>query len=395
MSFKKLGLSPAIVQTLNALGYNSPTPIQTQAIPAVLSGEDLIASAQTGTGKTASFALPLIQAYSGNHKRRAKRLRALILTPTRELAQQVHENVSRYSQGLNFKSMVVVGGVEMDAQKEALVNGVDLLVATPGRLLDLARQRALHFDELKLLVLDEADRMLDMGFIDEIRAIIERLPENRQTLLFSATLPSSVRRLAKDALFKPSEISTSNEKSAKPLITQWLVAVDKHNKSALLSYLIKEQKWQQALIFIRTQQGAAKLVSQLQKRGITAECIHGGRSQASRSKIMAGFKEGNIGILIATGIAARGIDIIELTRVVNYDLPDDADEYIHRIGRTGRAGSSGEAVSLVSKDDFKRLCAIERRQHGIIKRRTFADFKVVKDLPKSDLNFLRKQKKSK
>lgn len=389
MTFSALGLSDPILQALNELSYTAPTAIQQQAIPEVLAGHDLIATAQTGTGKTAGFVLPLLQLLSVDRKRRAKRLRALILVPTRELALQVEKNIQLYGKHLNVRSMAMVGGIDSEPQKAALIYGVDIVVATPGRLLDMAHQRALHFDELEFLVLDEADRMLDMGFIGDINKIIERLPEQRQNLLFSATLSKEVRQLAKTAITNPVEIVIADDATSTPKISQWITTVDKDNKSALLSHLIKDNEWTQALIFIRTKHGAAKLVSQLEKRGIAAEAIHSGRSQAVRTQLLADFKSGKIGILIATGIAARGIDIDDLTRVINYDLPDDADDYIHRIGRTGRAGAAGEAVSLVSRDDFKRLCAIERRLEKIIERKEITGFTAKTEVPASNLDFSR------
>ncbi len=388
MTFSKLKLSPPILDAVSELGYETPTAIQKKAIPAILSGRDLVASAQTGTGKTASFVLPLLEMLKGERKRRAKRLRALILVPTRELAVQVESNICQYGKYVDVKSMAMFGGVDSEPQKQQLIDGIDILVATPGRLLDMVHQRALHFDELQVLILDEADRMLDMGFIGDINKIIERLPEQRQNLLFSATIPDGVRLLADTAIDNPIEVSIADNSATTPQISQWVVSVDKDIKSTLLSHLIKEHQWTQALIFIRTKHGAAKLVSQLEKRGIKAESIHSGRSQAVRTQILADFKSGEIGILVATGIASRGIDIDELTRVVNYDLPDDADDYIHRIGRTGRAGSCGEAVSLVSMDDFKRLCAIERRLDQILDRRKIEGFTTVKELPDSNLNFV-------
>ncbi|MFT4998899.1 MAG: ATP-dependent RNA helicase RhlE [Chitinophagales bacterium] len=389
MTFPTLQLSDPILQALNELGYIKPTAIQEKAIPEILAGNDIVATAQTGTGKTASFVLPLLQLLSGDRKRRAKRLRALILVPTRELALQVEKNIQLYGKHLNLRSMAMVGGIDSEPQKAVLIYGVDIVVATPGRLLDMAHQRALHFDELEFLVLDEADRMLDMGFIGDINKIIERLPEQRQNLLFSATLSKEVRQLARTAISNPVEISISDDNTSTPKISQWLVTVDKDNKSALLSHLIKQNEWTQALIFIRTKHGAAKLVSQLEKRGIAAESIHSGRSQAMRTQLLADFKSSKIGILIATGIAARGIDIDDLTRVINYDLPDDADDYIHRIGRTGRAGADGEAVSLVSRDDFKRLCAIERRLEKKIERKEIIGFRTKTEVPMSDLDYTR------
>ena len=395
MTFSKLGLSDPILQAVSEQGYASPTAIQKKVIPAILAGRDLLATAQTGTGKTASFVLPLleklqVETQDGERKRHAKRIRALILVPTRELAVQVEDNISQYGRHLSLSSMAMVGGVDSEPQRQGLIDGVDILVATPGRLLDMAHQRALYFEELEVLVLDEADRMLDMGFIADINKIIERLPTQRQNLLFSATLSDEVRLLAKTAVDNPIEISVAVDSETKPQISQWLITVDKDNKSSLLSHLIKEHQWTQALIFIRTKHGAAKLVSQLEKRGIKAEAIHSGKSQAVRTQILADFKSGDIALLVATGIAARGIDINDLSRVINYDLPDDADDYIHRIGRTGRAGACGEAVSLVSRDDFKRLCAIERRQGHIIERKEIEGFTTVKEVPVSNLNYAKK-----
>ncbi|WP_417761663.1 DEAD/DEAH box helicase [Shewanella sp.] len=395
MSFAALGLRESIVTALTELGYAQPTPIQQQAIPVVLAGKNLLAAAQTGTGKTASFVLPLLERFADCDKIRPKRVRAIILTPTRELAVQVHDNISHYAKHLKLTSMAMYGGVAEAPQKQRLIEGVDILVATPGRLLDMYTQRAIRFDETSVLVLDEADRMLDMGFIDAINKIIERLPEERQNLLFSATLSNQVRALARTAVLDPVEIEISRNKASAPKIEQWLVTVDKDTKSALLSHLINEHDWQQALIFIRTKQGAAKLVSQLEKRGIVAEAFHSGRSQASREQLLEDFKAGKLRFLVATGVASRGIDIENLSRVVNYDLPDEADDYIHRIGRTGRAGHSGEAVSLLSKDDFRNLCAIERRLNQLIERREIDGFTPKKPVPVSVLNFVPKHKTAK
>ena len=399
MPFSQFNLSEPIVKAIAELGYEKATPIQEKAIPVVLSGKDVIAAAQTGTGKTAGFVLPLLEQLHTRYKQtdkklRAKRIRALILVPTRELAVQVEESVSQYAKYLDITSMAMYGGVDSQAQKQQLIWGVDILVATPGRLLDMAHQRVLHFDELDMLVLDEADRMLDMGFIDDINKIIERLPDERQNLLFSATISENVRGLAKRAINKPVEITIGSASTNKPKITQWLVTVDKTDKSALLPHLIKEFTWDQALIFIETKHGAAKLVSQLEKRGVIAESIHGGRSQVIREQILADFKSGEIKFLIATGIAARGLDIGELTRVVNYDLPAQVDDYIHRIGRTGRAGAEGEAVSLVSRDNFRELCAIESRLGHIIERKEIVEFPVTKEVPISVLDFQPKNTKS-
>jgi len=393
MSFSKLKLSDPILKAVAQAGYTEPTAIQKQAIPVILSGRDLVAAAQTGTGKTASFVLPILEMFNIERKLRGKRIRALILTPTRELAIQVEANVAKYSQYLNLSSMAMHGGVDSEPQRQRLIEGVDILVATPGRLIDMMNQRALHFDELEVLVLDEADRMLDMGFIDDIEKIINRLPSQRQSLLFSATLTEEVRFLADTVNEDAVEISVSPSSATTPKINQWLITVDKDRKSALLSHLIKELQWDQALIFIEKKHAAAKLVSQLEKRGIKAEAIHSGRSQASRERVLAEFKSGELSFLVSTGIAARGIDIDNLTRVINYDLPYQTDDYIHRIGRTGRAGACGEAVSFVTKNDFKNLCAIESRLGHIIARKEFEGFDVKKVVPVSILNYVPKNRR--
>ena len=393
MSFSKLKLSDPILKAVAEAGYSAPTAIQKQAIPVILSGRDLLAAAQTGTGKTASFVLPILEMFNVERKLRGKRIRALILTPTRELAIQVEANVASYSQYLNLSSMAMVGGVDSEPQRQRLLEGVDILVATPGRLIDMLNQRALYFDELEILVLDEADKMLDMGFIYDIEKIIDRLPSQRQSLLFSATLTEEVRFLADTVNEDAVEISVSASATTTPKINQWLITIDKDKKSALLSHLINEQQWDRTLIFIDKKHAAAKLVSQLEKRGIIAEAIHGDRSQAVRERILADFKSGKLKFLVATGVASRGIDIANLSRVVNYDLPYETDDYIHRIGRTGRAGASGEAVSFVSKDDFKNLCAIESRLGHIITRKEIEGFDVKKVVPVSVLNFVPKHKR--
>ncbi len=395
MLFSNLGLCEPLLQAIEGLGYTSPTPIQKQAIPAVIAGKDLIATAQTGTGKTAAFVLPILEKFNQDRTLRGKRIRALILTPTRELAVQVAANVADYGKHLNLSSMAVYGGVDTEPQKQRLIEGIDILVATPGRLLDLAHQRALHFDELEVLVLDEADRIVDMGFGNEVNKIIDRLPKTRQNLLFSATMSDDVRDIAdgfsdSDMSQPALEITVSPKTTTVPNIDQWLITVDKDRKSALLSHLINDQQWDQALIFIEKKHGAAKLVDQLAKRDIEADAIHGDKSQASREKILADFKSGKLKYLVATGVAARGIDIGELSCVVNYDLPFKPEEYIHRIGRTGRAGASGEAISFVAWGDFKNLCAIESRLNHIIKRKEIDGFPVRKIVPVSILNYVRK-----
>ncbi|MEL4428912.1 DEAD/DEAH box helicase [Shewanella mangrovisoli] len=390
MPFSQLGLHSALVKAVTELGYTNPTPIQTKAIPSILAGKNVLAAAQTGTGKTASFVLPLLHRFTDAPKIRPKRVRAIILTPTRELALQVEGNINQYAKYLPLTAMAMYGGVDAAPQKKRLIEGVDLLVATPGRLLDMYTQRAIRFDEVSVLVLDEADRMLDMGFIEDINSIIEKLPEQRQNLLFSATLSKQVKALAKSAIPDAIEIEISRKGAASTHIDQWLTTVDKDKKSALLSHLIQENNWSQALIFIQTKHGAAKLVSQLEKRGIVAEAFHSGRSQAVREQLLIDFKAGKVSFLVATGVASRGIDIDALARVINYDLPDEADDYIHRIGRTGRAGNQGEAISFVSKDDFRNLCAIERRLGHVIVRREIAGFEPKKVVPISILDFVPK-----
>ncbi|WP_319379815.1 DEAD/DEAH box helicase [Thiomicrorhabdus sp.] len=389
MSFAKLGLSDPILKALSDSGYQTPTEIQKKAIPLILKGEDIIASAQTGTGKTASFVLPILQKLNNGETVRGRSIRALILVPTRELAIQVEKSILNYGKHLKLSSLAIYGGTDIEENKQRLAKGIDMLVATPGRLLDMAYQRALFFNDLEFLVLDEADRMLDMGFIDDLNKIIDRLPANRQSMLFSATLNDKIRYLADTVYDDAVEIKiTPKGKTAK--IEQWMIAVDKDTKSALLSHLIKESQWDQALIFVEKKHSAAKLVEQLGKRGILADSIHAGRSQAQRERVWNEFKTGKLQFLVATGVAARGLDMQNLSRVINYDLPYPAEEYIHRIGRTGRAGNSGEAISLVSKDDFKNLCMIESLLNQLLERREVAEFPVRKPVPVSILNYHRK-----
>ncbi len=362
MSFDALGLNADILRAVSEQGYNQPTPIQSQAIPVVLSGRDLMASAQTGTGKTAGFTLPLLQRLSGSnpHPKGRRPVRALILTPTRELAAQVGENVRDYSKYLDLRSLVVFGGVSINPQMMKLRGGVDVLVATPGRLLDLEHQRALDLSKVEILVLDEADRMLDMGFIHDIRRVLAKLPAKRQNLLFSATFSDEIKTLAEKLLHNPELVEVARRNTASEQVTQHVHLVDKKRKRELLSLLIGQGNWQQVLVFTRTKHGANHLAEQLNKDGITAAAIHGNKSQGARTRALSDFKSGAIRVLVATDIAARGIDIEELPHVVNYELPNVPEDYVHRIGRTGRAAAVGEALSLVCVDEHKLLRDIER-----------------------------------
>ncbi|WP_114191862.1 ATP-dependent RNA helicase RhlE [Edaphovirga cremea] len=363
MSFDSLGLSADILRAVEEQGYRDPTPIQRQAIPVVLSGRDLMASAQTGTGKTAGFTLPLLQLLSSNpHQSKSNRrnVRALILTPTRELAAQIGENVVAYSSHLKLRSLVVFGGVSINPQMMKLRSGVDILVATPGRLLDLEHQNAVDLSHVEILVLDEADRMLDMGFIHDIRRVLAKLPAKRQNLLFSATFSDEIKALANKLLHNPASVEVARRNTASEQIEQSVHFVDKKRKRELLSQMIGEGDWQQVLVFTRTKHGANHLAEQLNKDGITAAAIHGNKSQGARTRALADFKDGKIRVLVATDIAARGLDIDQLPHVVNYELPNVPEDYVHRIGRTGRAESTGEAISLVCVDEHKLLRDIER-----------------------------------
>ncbi|MDP9564661.1 UNVERIFIED_ORG: ATP-dependent RNA helicase RhlE [Kosakonia oryzae] len=362
MSFDALGLNPEILRAVAEQGYVQPTPIQQQAIPAVLQGRDLMASAQTGTGKTAGFTLPLLQllVQKEPHAKGRRPVRALILTPTRELAAQIGENVRDYSQYLNIRSLVVFGGVSINPQMMKLRGGVDVLIATPGRLLDLEHQNALKLDSVEILVLDEADRMLDMGFIHDIRRVLAKLPQRRQNLLFSATFSDDIKALAEKLLHNPLEIEVARRNTASEQVTQHVHFVDKKRKRELLSQMIGQGNWQQVLVFTRTKHGANHLAEQLNKDGITSAAIHGNKSQGARTRALADFKSGDIRVLVATDIAARGLDIEELPHVVNYELPNVPEDYVHRIGRTGRAAATGEALSLVCVDEHKLLRDIER-----------------------------------
>jgi len=383
MTFSNLGLSLPILRAVEEQGYNTPTPIQIQAIPAILKGQDLLASAQTGTGKTAGFTLPLLHRLADQPHAKSNHIKILILAPTRELAAQIHQSVIQYGQYLSIRSAVVFGGVKINPQMMKLRSGVEILVATPGRLLDLFSQRAIRFDELHTLVLDEADRMLDMGFIHDIKKIMSLLPRNRQTLLFSATFSQEICRLAKEFLKNPVEISVAPRNIAAVSVEQAIHPVDKGRKAELLSHLIRSESWGQALIFSRTKHGANKLVKLLALDGIDALAIHGNKSQMQRTKALADFKAGKVRILVATDIAARGIDIDQLPIVVNFDLPNVAEDYVHRIGRTGRAGAVGKAISLVSADEVTYLLDIEKLIKQKLERVEIDDFSPTHSLPQS------------
>jgi ATP-dependent RNA helicase RhlE len=377
MLFKDLGLSAELLRAVEKQGYDKATPIQEQAIPLVLEGKDLLAGAQTGTGKTAGFTLPVLQQLQQSHKQGQKRHpRVLVLTPTRELAAQVHESVRDYGQFLPFRSAVIFGGVSINPQKQKLIKGVDIVVATPGRLLDHLGQRSIDLSRVEILILDEADRMLDMGFIRDIRKILNVIPRQRQTLLFSATFSKEIKSLASEFLHHPSSIQATPENTATDLVSQIVYPVDKSRKRELLSHKIGEEDWQQVLVFTRTKHGANKLSEQLEKDGITSAAIHGNKSQGARTKALSSFKQGSIRVLVATDIAARGIDIDKLPHVVNFELPNVAEDYVHRIGRTARAGQEGSAVSLVCVDELKLLRDIEKLLGTNIKKVNLPGYEV-------------------
>ncbi len=360
MSFDSMGLSPALLRAVSEQGYTQPTPIQSRVIPVVLEGRDVMAGAQTGTGKTAGFTLPLLQRLMQNTPATRGRVRALILTPTRELAAQVGESVKSYGKHMPFKTTVIYGGVSINPQIDQLRRGVDIVVATPGRLLDHAQQRTVDLKHVEIFVLDEADRMLDMGFLPDIRRVIAMLPLERQSLLFSATFPDDIRTLASKLLRAPVSVEVGGRNAAAEKIEQAAYFVDKGQKRDLLSWLIGSGNWKQVLVFTRTKHGANKLAEQLVRDGFSAAAIHGNKSQGARTRALADFKRGAVRILVATDIAARGLDIDQLPHVVNYELPEVAEHYVHRIGRTGRAGNEGLAVSLVARDERPLLKQIER-----------------------------------
>ncbi|MFH4967855.1 DEAD/DEAH box helicase [Gaetbulibacter sp. M240] len=360
MSFQSLGLSEALLQAVSEKGYTIPSPIQQKAIPPILEGKDVLASAQTGTGKTAGFTLPLLHVLSENPKGKFRPIRALILTPTRELAAQVFSNVKEYGAFLNLRAAVIFGGVNQKPQAAAIRQGVDVLVATPGRLLDLVNQNIISLKRVEIFVLDEADRMLDMGFLRDIERVMKLMPEKRQNLMFSATFSKDIRKLAQGILKHPVQVEATPENTTVDIINQKVYRVAKASKTDLIIKLISDGDWKQVLVFTRTKHGANKLCQKMDKAGISAAAIHGNKSQGARTKALAGFKQSKVRVLVATDIAARGLDIPLLPHVINFELPNVPEDYVHRIGRTGRAGASGEALSLVSADETTFLNDIEK-----------------------------------
>jgi len=398
MSFASLGLIDQIVRTLETLEYKNPTPVQAQAIPAVLAGRDVMAAAQTGTGKTAGFALPLLQRLTMEGTPLASNsARALVLVPTRELAEQVHGSFQAYGLGLPLRTMVAYGGVSINPQMMRLRKGVDLLVATPGRLLDLHRQNALKFTSTHMLVLDEADRMLDLGFSRELDQVLAALPEKRQTLLFSATFSDPIRALAARLLVEPVSIETAPRNTTVKAIKQWAVPVDKKRKPELFLHLLKKHGWGQVLAFAKTRRGVDELVAILETKGIAVDAIHGDKPQPARLRALERFKAGEVKVLVATDVAARGLDIDDLPVVVNVDLPIVAEDYVHRTGRTGRAGASGEAVSLVCADEVTQLAAIEVLTGQTLKRVEESGFEPDHRVPETNASgqVVKKPKKPK
>ncbi len=398
MTFVSLGLIDPLLQTLDTLGYQTPTPVQAQAIPAVLAGRDLMAAAQTGTGKTAGFALPLLQRLTMEGSQVASNsVRVLVLTPTRELAEQVHESFREYGAKLPLRTHVAYGGVSINPQMMKLRKGLDVLVATPGRLLDLYRQNAVKFNQLQTLVLDEADRMLDLGFSRELDAVFAALPKRRQTLLFSATFSDAIRAMAAALLVNPLSIEVSPRNTTAKSVKQWMIPVDKKRKAALFSHLLKKKRWGQVLVFVKTRKGVDQLVETLLAQGVSADSIHGDKPQPARLRALERFKAAEVQILVATDVAARGLDIDDLPQVVNFDLPIVAEDYIHRIGRTGRAGATGEAISLVCADEVQLLSTIEALTRQALHRIDEPGFEPEHRVPMTDASgqVLKKPKKAK
>lgn len=387
VTFQSLGLSAAIQQSLGAAGYRTPTPVQEQTIPVVLQGKDVMVAAQTGTGKTAGFVAPMLDLLGAGPSLGSNQVKGLILAPTRELAVQVHQSIIAYGgqaeMGSRLSSVVVYGGVKINPQMMALRKGVHLLVATPGRLLDLYQQNAVKFDHLKILVLDEADRMLSLGFADEMNRLLEVLPRKRQTLMFSATLSAEVKQLSSRILHQAVEISISPDSIAAVKVNQWLAPVDKKRKTALLLCLLAKNNWHQVLVFVKTKKGADRLTRELSTAGFEVSAIHGDKSQAVRLRNLQAFKAGELQILVATDVASRGLNIGDLPVVINVDLPKVAEDYVHRIGRTGRANNIGEAISLVSADEFENLRNIEQLVRHVIRREVVDDFDPSDEVPES------------
>lgn len=383
MSFDQLQLSEPLLLAIAELDYKTPTAVQIKAIPLVLSGRDILACAQTGTGKTAGYSLPLLQRLDTGNRAKPNQARSLILVPTRELAIQVGDNIREYSKHTTLRSLVVYGGSKINPQMMKLRNGVDVLIATPGRLLDLHQKNAVRFQQLETLILDEADRMLDLGFEEELQLILRALPKKRQNLMFSATFSTRIRTLAKAIVHKPIEVQIAAPNSTVPEIVHWLVPVDKKRKPQLLVHLIRHRNWSRALVFVKTKKGADRLVTALGKADIKSAAIHGDKSQALRTKALERFKQKTINVLVATDVAARGIDIDQLQYVVNLDLPIVATDYIHRVGRTARAGASGEAISLVCADEHKQLIEIEQLLGKIICREYEPGFEPGHEVPAS------------
>lgn len=384
MSFKNLGLSDELLNTIQKEGYSEATPVQERAIPLINKGMDILAGAQTGTGKTAAFALPILNRLQQS-KSKKRKVRALILTPTRELAAQVNNSFRTYGTALPFKTIEIFGGVSMRPQKSKLKKGVDIVVATPGRLLDHLSQNTIDLSGVEVFVLDEADRMLDMGFKRDIEKVIKQLPERRQNLLFSATFPKEIQKLASRLLNSPKKIQVASENSTAEKVKQTVYPVDQSRKRELLIHSIKENNWFQVLVFIKTKRAADKLTRQLNKKGILSDTIHGNKTQAARSKALEGFKKGKVQVLVATDVAARGIDIDLLPVVINFNLPMVAEDYIHRIGRTARAGKEGEAISLVCAEEFNLLSDIERLLKFRIPREDIEGFETTQHLNTTNL----------
>lgn len=380
MSFKSLGLSDALLKAISQKGYENPTPIQQKAILPILEGKDVLASAQTGTGKTAGFTLPMLQKLAAGKSLHKRPVRALVLTPTRELAAQVLDDVKTYSKFVDIRSTVIFGGVNANPQIRTLRQGVDILVATPGRLLDLHSQGVFSLKNVEFLVLDEADRMLDMGFARDLNKILALLPKKRQNLLFSATFSKEIKKLANSFLYHPVLVEATPENTTAEKVEQIIYKTDKSKKTELVTKLISEGEWQQVLIFTRTKHGANRLAQKLDKANISSAAIHGNKSQGARTKALANFKSGKVRVLVATDIAARGLDIPLLPHVINYELPNIPEDYVHRIGRTGRAGASGEAISIVSVDEFEYVRGIEKLLGERLDQKTIPDFEVTETL---------------